>query len=124
MHRRQLIGACAAVVAGLSLASMSLGGALAQTAEAKAKVDAAKAAGTVGEQADGMLGLVTGDADAATKQAVAEINNGRQAVYREAATKNGVSVEAAGGSAFETVIKPKLKAGEFYKPAGSGWVRK
>jgi uncharacterized protein YdbL (DUF1318 family) len=55
---------------------------------------------------------------------VAEINNGRQAVYREAATKNGVSVEAAGGSAFETVIKPKLKPGEFYKPAGSGWVRK
>jgi uncharacterized protein YdbL (DUF1318 family) len=120
MYRRHFIGACAAVVAGLSLA----GTALAQTADAKAKVDAAKAAGTVGEQADGLLGLVTGDADAATKQAVAEINNGRQSVYREAATKNGVSVEAAGGSAFETVVKPRLKPGEFYKPAGSGWVRK
>jgi uncharacterized protein YdbL (DUF1318 family) len=120
MYRRHFIGACAAVVAGLSMA----GAVLAQTGEARAKVDAAKAAGAVGEQADGMLGLVTGDADAATKQAVAEINNGRQAVYREAATKNGVSVEAAGGSAFETVIKPRLKPGEFYKPAGSGWVRK
>jgi uncharacterized protein YdbL (DUF1318 family) len=119
MHRRHFIGACAAI-AGLALA----GAAMAQTAEARAKVDAAKTAGTVGEQADGLLGLVAGDADAATKQAVAEINNGRQAVYREAATKNGVSVEAAGGSAFETVIKPKLKPGEFYKPAGSGWVRK
>jgi uncharacterized protein YdbL (DUF1318 family) len=119
MHRRHFIGACA-VIAGLSLA----GAALAQTAAAKAKVDAAKAAGTVGEQSDGLLGLVTGDADAATKQAVAEINNGRQQVYREAATRNGVSVDAAGGSAFETVIKPKLKPGEFYKPAGSGWVRK
>jgi len=120
MHRRHFIGAGAGVIASLALA----GAAFAQTAEAKAKVDAAKAAGAVGEQADGLLGLVTGDADAATKQAVAEINNGRQGVYREAATKNGVSVEAAGGSAFETVIKPKLKPGEFYKPAGSGWVRK
>jgi uncharacterized protein YdbL (DUF1318 family) len=120
MHRRHFIGACTAVAVGLTMA----GAALAQTADAKAKVDAAKAAGTVGEQADGMLGLVTGDADAPTKQAVAEINNGRQAVYREAATKNGVSVEAAGGSAFETVVKPRLKPGEFYKPAGSGWVRK
>ena len=119
MHRRQFIVACAAV-AGLSLAGDAWG----QTTEAKAKVDAAKAAGVVGEQSDGLLGVVTANADAATKQAVAEINNGRQAVYREAATKNGVSVEAAGGSAFETVIKPKLKAGEFYKPPGSGWVRK
>ena len=97
---------------------------LADAAGDKAAIDAAKAAGTVGEQADGLLGLVTGDADAATKQAVAEINTGRQGVYREAANKNGVSVDAAGGSAFETVIKPKLKSGEFYKPAGSGWVRK
>lgn len=119
MHRRHFIGACAAIVA-VTLA----GAASAQTAEAKAKVDAAKAAGTVGEQADGLLGLVTGSADAATTQAVAEINNGRTAVYREAATRNGVSVEAAGGSAFQTVIMPKLKPGEFYKPAGSGWVRK
>lgn len=120
MHRRAFIGACAALAATLALA----GGAFAQTAEAKAKVDAAKAAGIVGEQADGLLGLVNGSADAATQQAMAEINTGRQAVYREAATRNNVSVEAAGSSTFETVIKPKLKAGEFYKPAGSGWVRK
>ena len=119
MHRRALIGAVAALAA-----LAATGGAFAQTAEAKAKVDAAKVAGTVGEQADGLLGLVTGSADPATQQAVAEINTGRQAVYREAATRNNVSVEAAGSSTFETVIKPKLKPGEYYKPAGSGWVRK
>ena len=119
MHRRHFIAACAALT-GMALA----GAAMAQTAQAKAKVDAAKAAGTVGEQSDGLLGLVTGAADDATKQAMAEINNGRLAVYREAATRTGVSVDAAGASAFETVIKPKLKPGEFYKPAGSGWVRK
>jgi uncharacterized protein YdbL (DUF1318 family) len=119
MHRRAFIGACAAL-AGLSLAGASL----AQTAAAKAKVDAAKAAGVVGEQADGLLGLVTGSAPPDVTQAVAEINTGRTGVYREAATRNNVSVEAAGASTFETVIKPKLKPGEFYKPAGSGWVRK
>ena len=119
MHRRYFIAVCAAV-AGLTAAGAAFG----QTAEAKAKVDAAKVAGSVGEQSDGLLGLVTGDADAATKQAMTEINNGRLAVYRDAATRNGVSVEAAGAATFETVIKGKLKAGEFYKPAGSGWVRK
>ncbi len=42
----------------------------AQGAAEKAAVDAAKAAGTVGEQADGYLGFVSGSADAATTAAV------------------------------------------------------
>lgn len=98
--------------------------AVAQTATAKATVDAAKAAGLVGEQADGFLGFVSGGGDAALKAAVAEINAGRAQLYREAAAKNGVSVEAAGASAYANVVQGRIKPGEFYKPAGGGWVRK
>lgn len=118
MQARDILGllvGTAAVVAG--------GAAIAQS-DAKARVDSAKAAGVVGEQADGFLGFVTGAADPALKAAVAEINAGRAQLYREAAAKNGVSPEAAGAAAFNTVVKAKLKPGEYYRPNGGGWVRK
>jgi uncharacterized protein YdbL (DUF1318 family) len=92
--------------------------------DAKARVDAAKAAGVVGEQGDGFLGFVTAAADPALSAAVAEINAGRAQLYREAAAKNGVSPEAAGASAFETVVKAKLQPGQYYRPTGGGWMRK
>ncbi|MEM9965984.1 MAG: YdbL family protein [Asticcacaulis sp.] len=96
--------------------------ALAQSA-ARQKVDAAKAAGIVGEQSDGYLGFVK-PGDAATKAAVDEINTGRAGVYAQAASQNGVSPAAAGASAFNNVILPKLKAGEFYKDTSGSWKQK
>lgn len=120
MRANGWLPAAAAVVAGTLIA----GAAHADTASAKIAVDAAKAQGVVGEQADGFLGLVTGSADAAVKAAVAEINAGRAQVYAQAAAKNGVTPEAAGGAAYNSVISAKLKAGDFYKPTGGGWVRK
>jgi uncharacterized protein YdbL (DUF1318 family) len=119
MQTRDILGLIA-----LSAAAATATVAIAQSADAKARVDAAKAAGIVGEQADGFLGFVTPAADPALKAAVAEINAGRAQLYREAAAKNGVSPEAAGGAAFNTVVQTRLKPGEYYKPAGGGWVRK
>ena len=118
MQARNIIG----LIAGGAVALAGVA-AIAQS-DAKARVDSAKAAGIVGEQADGFLGLVTGAADPAVKAAVAEINAGRAQLYREAAAKNGVSPEAAGAAAFETVVKARLKPGDYYRPAGGGWVRK
>ena len=112
------IAATAAVVG-----TLIAGAAHADVAAAKAAVDRAKADGVVGEQADGYLGFVK-PGDAALKAAVAEINAGRTQVYAQAAAKNGVTAEAAGAAAFQSVVMAKLKAGEFYKPAGGGWVRK
>ena len=112
----------AAVVVGTLIA----GAAHADVAAAKALADAAKTAGTVGEQADGFLGFVKGSADSETTDAVNEINAGRRQVYAQAAAKSGPAVtpEAAGAAAFQSVISAKIKPGEFYKPAGGGWVRK
>ena len=33
-------------------------------------------------------------------------------------------LEAAGASAYSTVVQLRLKIGEFYKPANGAWVRK
>jgi len=120
MQTRDILGVGAAVLAALALPAA----AVAQTAQAKAVVDAAKAAGVVGEQADGFLGFVTAAADPALRAAVAEINAGRAAVYREAAAKSGATPVAAGASAYINVIQPRLQPGQYYKPNGGGWVRK
>ncbi len=106
------------------LAALAFAPAAAIAMDAKSAIDAAKTAGVVGEQADGFLGFVKPSADTALKAAVEEINEGRGALYRQAAAKNGVTVEAAGASAYSTVVQLRLKIGEFYKPANGAWVRK
>ncbi|HEY8003298.1 MAG TPA: DUF1318 domain-containing protein [Phenylobacterium sp.] len=112
------------VALGLAAALCAPAAALAQSAQTKATVDSAKAAGIVGEQADGFLGFVTAAADPAIKAAVADTNAGRAQLYSQAAAKNGVTPAAAGAAAFESVVKGKLRPGDYYRPAGGGWVRK
>jgi uncharacterized protein YdbL (DUF1318 family) len=120
MRFSQSLGLAAAVAATLVLPVA----AVAQSASAKTAVDAAKAAGIVGEQADGFLGFVTAGADPAVKSAVAEINAGRAQLYAQAAAKNGVTPTAAGAAAYKQVVESRLKAGEYYRPAGGAWTRK
>jgi len=106
------------------LAALAIAPAAAIAMDAKSAVDAAKAQGVVGEQADGFLGFVKPSSDTALKAAVQEINDGRAGLYRQAAAKNGVSVEAAGASAYTTIVQAKLKPGEYYKPTNGGWTKK
>jgi len=89
----------------------------------KAVVDAAKIAGTVGEQADGYLGFVTGSADAATTAAVSAINAGRADVYAQTAAKSGTTREAAGQATGAQLIA-RTPVGQFVRPLGGGWTRK
>ena len=96
--------------------------AFADLAADKATVDAAKAAGKVGEQADGYLGIVAG-ADGAITAAVNSINAGRREVYTQTATKSGVSPDAAGQATGAQLIA-KTPAGEFIKPLGGAWTKK
>src|SRR3954469_86888 len=90
--------------------------AFADLASDKAAVDAAKAAGTVGEQADGYLGIVS-SADATVTAAVNEINNGRRAVYAQTASKSGTSPEVAGQATGAQLIA-NTPAGQYIKPLG------
>jgi len=121
MTFNKLMAPVAAVVASLAV----VGAAQADSAAAKAAVDAAKAQGIVGEQSDGFLGFVnSGAASAEVRAAVSEINAGRRQLYSQAAAQNGVSPAAAGASAFRTVVQAKLKPGEYYQNAGGTWVKK
>ena len=96
--------------------------ALAQSAAAKAAVDAGKAAGVVGEQADGFLGVVSGG-DAARRAAVAAINAGGAAVYTDTAAKTGVTADAA-GQATAKQLYGRLAPGQYWKPLNGGWTKK
>ena len=113
----------ALTIAAAAFAALVIAGS-ANAMDSKAAVDAAKAAGVVGEQSDGFLGWVKPSADPALKAAVLEINQGRAALYRETAQKNGVSVEAAGAATYNQVVQLKLKPGEYYQPAGGTWTKK
>jgi len=97
--------------------------ALAQSAQAKALVDSAKARGAVGEQGDGFLGFVTPANDPALGAAVNEINAGRAQAYREAAARTGVTPEAAGQATAQQLLM-RLPAGQYFKPMDGNWTRK
>lgn len=97
--------------------------AFADLASDKAAVDAAKAAGTVGEQADGYLGLVSGSADATVTAAVNAINAGRREVYSQTAGKSGTTPDAAGQATGAQLIG-RTPAGQFIKPLGGAWTKK
>ena len=96
--------------------------AFADLASDKAAVDAAKAAGTVGEQADGYLGIVS-SADGTVTAAVNEINAGRRQVYTQTASKSGVTPDAAGQATGAQLIA-KTPAGQYIKPLGGAWTKK
>ena len=108
--------------AAASLMVVAAQPAFADIAASKAAVDAAKAQGLVGEQADGFLGVVSGS-DPAIRAAVAEINAGRAAAYRETAAKSGVTPEAAGQATAQQLFS-RVASGEFYQPAGGSWTKK
>ena len=118
MAYRKLFVAVAAVAA-LGVA----GGVMAQTAGQKALVDAAKAEGKVGEQADGYLGVRT-SVEADTRMAVEAMNNGRRDAYARSAAQAGTTPEAAGARMFETQLLPRISTGQWYRNAQGQWVQK
>jgi len=97
--------------------------AFAQTAAEKAAVDAAKARGQVGEQADGYLGFVMPSTDPMLTGAVTAINSGRMQVYRDTAMRTGVTVEAAGQATAQQLFM-RLPPGQYFKPLTGDWTRK
>ena len=109
------------IFAALALLLMSAP-AFADLASDKAAVDAAKAAGTVGEQADGYLGIVS-SADGTVTAAVNEINAGRRQVYSQTAAKSGVTPDAAGQATGAQLIA-KVPGGQYFKPLGGAWTKK
>ncbi len=92
---------------------------LAQTADPI--VEAARVAGTVGEQSDGYLGVrVPGDAELAKR--VAQINIQRRAVYTDtAAAKTGVTVVDVGAATACQLFQTRVPTGQYYRTPAGEW---
>lgn len=109
-----------AAVVALGVAA---GAAMAQTPAQKSLIDAAKAQGVVGEQADGYLGVRT-SADPELQTAVAATNSARRRVYAASAADVGTSTEVAAARMFESQLLPRISTGQWYRNASGQWVQR
>ena len=83
-------------------------------------VSAAKAAGQVGEQADGYMGI-RGTVSAAVRAEVESINIKRRAAYTELAGQRGVTVkDVAAATGCETLAK-RVGTGQAYQLRDGVW---
>lgn len=105
--------------AALLLAAIAASAMPALASAQDASVEAALAAGQVGEQADGYLGFPKAPpADLRAK--VDAINIKRRAAYTELAQQRGVSVQSA-AAATACQHLPQLKDGRAFQLTGGGW---
>lgn len=105
----------------LAGAAVLAAGAWAGVAMAQSSVVAqAIAAGTVGEQADGYLG-VKGSVPAALKAEVDSINIKRRAAYTDLAAKRGVTVADMAAATGCKTLSTRVKTGESYRMPDGNW---
>lgn len=82
----------------------------------------AKAAGHVGEQADGFLGLPPG-APSSARSLADEINAERRTRYGQIAKKNGTSPDAVAALAGKKLID-RTPAGQWMRGSDGKWVKR
>jgi hypothetical protein len=114
------------VTAAVAALGVAAGAALAQTAQQKSMIDAAKARGAVGEQADGYLGFRVASSDADLTQAVQVTNEARRQAYARSAEAagQGATAEAAAARMFQTQLLPRISTGQWYRNAQGQWVQR
>ncbi len=87
-------------------------------------LDDARAAGLVGERADGYAAVVDPSASADIKALVNDINAKRRAAYQKIAGEKGVPVEQIGAITAEKIIREILQPGMYYMDASGSWKQK
>jgi uncharacterized protein YdbL (DUF1318 family) len=104
-------------VLAVTIALGAAGVAMAQTDPA---VEAARASGGVGEQADGYLGFPT-PPSASLKAAVDAVNIKRRAVYTDLAAKRNVTVQEVAGATACELLSSRVGPGQKYRTSGGAW---
>lgn len=108
----------------LMFAAALLGGlAMAGAAQAQSAAAAAIAAGTVGEQADGYLGIA-GTVSADVRADVESINIKRRAAYTDLAGKRGVTVQDVAAATGCQTLSSRVRQGQAYRIGAGGWQTK
>lgn len=108
------------VLAAAALLALGLAAAPAAGADA---LDDAKSAGLVGEQADGYLGLVKGEAPSDVVKLVEETNAERRDRYTEIAQKNGASLTGVSHLAGAKLIA-RTPPGQYVRTVDGKWMKK
>ncbi|MBI3437266.1 MAG: DUF1318 domain-containing protein [Proteobacteria bacterium] len=107
------------------LGALLLAAALAIPARAQAAdpvVAQARAAGEVGEQADGYLGFAPGAAVSAdVRSHVDQINIRRRALYTSRAQQRAVSVNEMAAAVACEIFQGRIAVGERYRDEGEQW---
>lgn len=112
------------MIAAASAAIVATG--ITMTAPARAQsgaVAGAIAAGSVGEQSDGYLGIA-GSVSADVRAEVESINIKRRAAYTDLAGKRGVTVADVAAATGCQTLASRVKAGQAYRIAGGAWQTK
>jgi len=113
------------LLAPILLGAFLLAAALAIPARAQASdpvVAQARAAGQVGEQADGYLGYVPGaSASADVRSHVDQINIRRRALYTSRAEQRSVSVNEMAAAVACEIFQGRIAMGERYRDQGGQW---
>ncbi|MDP3657034.1 MAG: YdbL family protein [Brevundimonas sp.] len=112
------------VTAAVAALGVAAGAAIAQTSAQKSMIDAAKAQGAVGEQADGYLGFRIPASDAALTEAVQVTNAARREAYARSAQAAGTTADVAGARMFEGQLLPRISTGQWYRNAQGQWVQR
>lgn len=120
MNRKIIITAAAIAMVAVGAGLMS---ATEVQAQAQTPISAAIAAGQVGEQADGYMGLV-GSAASGLKALVDDINIKRRALYTDLAAKRGVTVADAAAATGCQTLATRVKPGQMYRIGDGDWQRK
>ena len=87
-----------------------------------ADIRTSKAAGQIGEQLSGYLGVV-GSAPGDVRSLVQNINQKRKAAYQNIARKNGTSLQAVEQLAGKKAIN-KTPSGQFIRSSSGQWIKK
>lgn len=110
------------IMAGGALLAAVLGAGVAWAQAEEAVVAQARAAGQVGEQADGYLGFVSSPSGE-LKAAVDAINIKRRAIYTDIAARQKATVQEVAAARGCDQLARRVGPGEYYR-AGGGWAQR
>jgi uncharacterized protein YdbL (DUF1318 family) len=113
------------LLAPMLFGALLLAAAMAMPAHAQAGdavVAQARAAGSVGEQADGYLGYPSGaQASADVRAHVDQINIRRRALYTSRASERNVSVNEMAAAVACEIFQSRIAVGEHYRDESGQW---
>jgi uncharacterized protein YdbL (DUF1318 family) len=110
------------IAAGLGLAALAGGTAYAFVYQPDAAAQL-RASGSVGEQADGYLGLV-GSASADVRAQMDSVNIQRRAAYTRLASQRGATIEEVGAATACTLFATRVGPGQYYRLTDGVWRRR